>query len=83
MRFGRPSPQKAHARDIGSPPRGLGGIARTVRAPAAAVGPAAVRGAWGSMALEREGGALTVIKDNLSKRRENTSKRNPERSSFD
>lgn len=44
-------------------PRGLGpsagfgeGSARTVRATAAAVGLGAVRGAWGGMALGREGG---------------------------
>ena len=41
--------------------------ARTVRATAAAVGPGAVRGAWGGMALGRGGGVLNVIKDKLSK----------------
>ena len=40
-------------------PRGLGGAARTVRATAAAVGPGAVRGAWGGHGI-REGGYIYI-----------------------
>ena len=61
----------------GAARRGAWG-ARTVRTTAAAVGPGAVRGARGGMALGRGGGGrgvLNVIKDKLLKYKEKTKMR--------
>ena len=63
-------------RGPGATRRGAWG-ARTVRATAAAVGPEAVRGAWGGHGLGEGGGAgvLNVIKNKSSKYKEKTEMR--------
>ena len=58
----------------GAARRGAWG-ARTVRATAAAVGPGAVRGAWGGHGLGRGRRVLNVIKDKSLRYREKTEMR--------